>query len=248
MSLPRALGLITMLFLVAAPSAAAQLPVGEADGVRILRDRQGAIVVKFTPRAANLWRRVAGRRVSVFCTNLPAPGSNHDVIAGGGTTFRAPKRGRTLRTGDLTRGLDYCRVLLARRPRRPLVSIPLTQTGAVYLDEQAKAVRLTTVLSLANLVAAEEDLTGYPTHAQLVGFLASLRPRPKGERLARGIVALANPAATPPAGKVGYYSDAIERVAVVVLSRSGRRLFVEFESGGVLRTNVAGFIFGDEDF
>jgi hypothetical protein len=71
MSLPRALGLITMLFLVAAPSAAAQLPVGEADGVRIFRDRQGAIVVKFTPRAAKLWRRVAGRRVSVFCTDLP---------------------------------------------------------------------------------------------------------------------------------------------------------------------------------
>jgi hypothetical protein len=248
MSLPRALGLITMLSLVGASSAAAQLPVGEADGVRIVRDRQGAIVVKFTPRAAKLWRRMAGRRVSVFCTDLPAPGSNGDVIADGGTTFRAPKRGRTLRTGDLTRGLDYCRVLLARRPRRPLVSIPLTQTGAVHLDERAKAVRLTTILSLAKLVASEEDLAGYPTHAQLTDFLASLRPRPIGERMARGIVALATPAATPPAGKVGYYSDGIERVAVVVLSRSARRLFVEFESGGVLRTNVAGFIFGDEDF
>jgi hypothetical protein len=57
------------VLLVPPPSAGAQtvqLPVGEAKGVRIVRER-GAIVVVFTSRATRLWRRVAGKRVSVLC-------------------------------------------------------------------------------------------------------------------------------------------------------------------------------------
>jgi hypothetical protein len=94
------------LLLVLAPSAGAetvQLPVGEAHGVRIVRER-GAIVVVFTPRAARLWRRVAGKRVSVFCEERSGPDEDGFVtVSDGGTTFRAPRRGRRLRTGDLTR-------------------------------------------------------------------------------------------------------------------------------------------------
>lgn len=241
MSLPRALGLIAMLYLVAAPSAGAQLPVGEADGVRIFRER-GAIVVKFTPRADKLRRRLAGRLVDVSCTNLPRVGSN--VSSGGGTIVRAPKRGRTLRTGDRSRGLDYCEVSL-RPQRAPLVAVALTQAGAVYLDEREKAVTLSVVLAVANLVASEKNLEGYPTHAQLIDSLSGFRPAPAAKGFVRRIVALATPADTPPAGQVGYYSDGNERVAVVILSRSSRRLFIEFEPDGVLRTNVAGFIFGN---
>ena len=114
---------------------------------------------------------------------------------------------------------------------------------------------LITMLSLVGAPSAAAELSSpltqtgavYPTHARLIDFLASLRPAPKAERLARGVGALATPAATPPAGKIGYYSDGSERVAVAVLSRSARRLFIEFEPGEVARTNVAGFIFGDED-
>ena len=40
--------------------------------MRIVRER-GAIVVVFTSRATRLWRRVAGKRVSVPCDELPAP-------------------------------------------------------------------------------------------------------------------------------------------------------------------------------
>jgi len=70
MSLQRALGVSAILSLVVAASAQAQLPVGEADGVRVFRER-GAIVVKFTPRAEKLRKRVAGRLVSVLCRDLP---------------------------------------------------------------------------------------------------------------------------------------------------------------------------------
>jgi hypothetical protein len=44
-----------------APAAEAQLPVGEAEGVRIVRER-GALVVVFTSRATGLYRRIAGKR------------------------------------------------------------------------------------------------------------------------------------------------------------------------------------------
>jgi hypothetical protein len=47
--------------------------VGEDDGVRIVRER-GAIVVVFTASAKKLWRRVAGRRVRVYCTEFLGTG------------------------------------------------------------------------------------------------------------------------------------------------------------------------------
>ena len=69
-----AAGFVSMIALALlvppAPAAEAQLPVGEAKGVRVIRER-GALVVVFTSRAARLYRRIAGKRVSVFCTELP---------------------------------------------------------------------------------------------------------------------------------------------------------------------------------
>jgi hypothetical protein len=59
-----------------------------------------------------------------------------------------------------------------------------------------------------------------------------------------GVVALANPADTPPQEAIGYYSDGQQHVAAVAVSASGRRLFVEHE-GDVLHTNVAGYIHGE---
>ena len=56
------------------------------------------------------------------------------------------------------------------------------------------------------------------------------------------LVSLAGPREAPPPGKVGYYSDRAEHVAVVALSRSGRRLFIEIDRD-VVSTNVAGYVF-----
>ena len=49
---------------------------------------------------------------------------------------------------------------------------------------------------------------------------------------------LASPADTPPPGRIGYYSDGALHVAVVIVSGSGRRLFIELEPDDVLHTNV----------
>lgn len=147
--------LVTAMLLVVAPSAGAQtvqLPVGEANGVRIVRER-GAIVVVFTPQAARLWRRVAGKRVSVMCWERSEPDEFGIVTeGGGGSTFRMPRRGRRLRTGDLSRGMDLCEVWLEPRTlirngerrrygRELIVAIPLSQKGAVRLDERGAGPR-----------------------------------------------------------------------------------------------------------
>lgn len=244
----RVLCIVAALVLVIAPSSAlAQepLPVGEAHGVRIVRE-QGAIVVIFTKRAAGLYRRIAGRLVDVHCTEQGpleeerpraytfigplGPGAITEESSGG-ITMRAPERRRKLRTGDLTRGMDFCRVW---RGRRPIVSVPLTQRGAVFLDEEAKTIGMMRWLFTAGFVGEELNLSGWPSHAHVV---AKLGPE-AGARL----VDLANPTDTPPAHRVGYYSDRREHVAVAVLSKSGKRLFLEV-AGDVLTTNVAGHVF-----
>jgi hypothetical protein len=61
-----AAGALTRVSASVAAATTEQLPVGAAQGVRIVREH-GAITVVFTPRAVRLWRRVAGKRVSVLC-------------------------------------------------------------------------------------------------------------------------------------------------------------------------------------
>lgn len=251
MRLARAVALTALLSLIAVPSAGAQLPVGEADGVRIFRVK-GALVVKFTPRAEKLRRLVAGRVVSVMCTDFPPEMRSFGSlsIGTGGASYRMPKRGRTLRTGDRTRPLDYCRVALVRRRRsnQRIVSVPLTQVGAVYLDEEEKAGQLLELLLLAGFAAERLKLTAYPTYTQLEQFALARPDGPSPEQFANAFAELASTADTPPAGKVGYYADGGERVVVAVVSASGRRLFIESEPDGILRSNVTGYIFGDQDY
>jgi hypothetical protein len=228
--------------------------VGQANGVRIVREH-GAIVVVFTQRAERLWRRVAGKRVSVFCEETLDPdedGFGFVVLQGGGTTMRAPRRGRRIRTGDLTRGMDFCEVWLEARTirrngtrerhrRELIVAIPVTQQGAVHLDERARAHALMGLIQLASIDAERRGLDHFPTSAELVEFVPVL-PRP----VRLSVVALASPSDTPPAGSIGYYSDGARHVAAVVLSASGRRLFLEYDVDGVIRTNVVGYLYGDD--
>jgi hypothetical protein len=256
----RALGLLlagAFLIVLAPPATASepQLPVGGADGVRIVRVH-GAIVVVFGPKATRLWRRVAGKRVSVLCETGPEPDPDNPGFSfseGGGTTLRAPKRGRRIETGDLTRGMDICRVSVeprsvrrkgkrVRLPRRLIVEIPLTQRGAVRLDERARAHALLALLDIGAVLGQQKG-HGHPfaPSAELVAALPQLR-RP----LRLSVVELANAADTPPAGSIGYYSNGAEHAATVVLSASGRRLFLEADADNVVRTNVAEYVYGDE--
>jgi hypothetical protein len=245
------------LVLLAATSgtagAAGPLPTGESQGVRITWKHGGAMVVVFGKRSNGLYRRIAGRKVTVSCWHL----SPHGVSDGGGVTFRAPKRGRVLKTGDVVRDWDYCRVWRASYVRRgnntrihhsrePIVAIPLTQRGAVYLDEHARAYGLFVLLVIA-------DGDGPPSQgpfdpAQQVidrtgGFLRFVPGIWPGRHR---LVALTAPDQTPPAGALGYFNGGPEHAAAVVLSASGRRLFLERMPNDVLHTNVSRYVFGDQ--
>lgn len=228
-------------FLLAPAAAQAQLPVGEADGVKVVREHR-AIVVVFTAKAEKLYKRIAGKKVLVSCTELLDEG-----FATGEVSLRAPRHRGKLVTGDRTRGMDFCRVWLPPRTikrhgqrlafgRTLIVSVPLTQEGAVFIDEETKARDMLQVGLIASLLEERDKLAGHPTYEQLVA---------KFPRLAKLIVKLAAPGDTPPAGKIGYFSDGAERLALVTLSASGRRLFFESGPDDYLATNVAKYIFNE---
>jgi hypothetical protein len=225
--------------LIAPAAATADLPVGEADGVRVVREHS-AIVVIFTAKADKLYKRIAGKRVIVSCTETFDDGANTGEV-----TLRAPRHRGKLVTGDRTRGMDYCRVWLARRTvkrhghrfrlgRRLIVSIPLTQQGAVFIDEETKTRDMLQLGLIASVVEERDKLPGHPTYEQLIA---------KFPRLAKVVVKLAAPSDTPPAGQVGYFSDGVEHLALVTVSASGRRLFIETAADEYFATNVAEYIF-----
>jgi hypothetical protein len=236
-----ALAVLVLLALAAPSAATAQgpLPLKPTDGVRIVRER-GQIVVVFAKRAERLWRRVAGRRVDVHCTKL-----FEDGTGSGNNLVRAPKRGRRIPTGDGSRGWDYCRLWLEARtvrrdgrsrrvPRRLIASLPLTQQGTVFLDNQYNAFLLNIVLMVSESLAEERGREGYLTPDELMELTSTA---PRGPTL----VVLASSSDTPPAGTVGYYSDGAKHAAVVTVSAAGKRLFIEV-NGDAVHTNVLRYL------
>lgn len=155
-----------------------------------------------------------------------------------GVAQRAPKRRTPLEFGG--RLGDYCTVALRYETDRmlsfdPVVVIPRTQAGAVALDEGAKTGELVFVLAMSG----DDGDAGFLEPAEITrGLNARLLRR---ERL--DVVALAAATDTPPAGKVGYWSDGDQRAAAVTLSSAGRRLYAELGPDDELHTNIARTLF-----
>ena len=106
-----------------------------------------------------------------------------------------------------------------------VAAAPLTANGRTYLDE----------LGIASLMSVVLDVGDHDG-----------TPAPAADVVAQGngaIVALDRPDASPPHGKVGYWTDGV-RVVVAGVSAAGRRRFVEAERD-VIRTNVLGYLVGD---
>ena len=219
--------MVTAVVMIAAPSAGAQaveLPVGNANGVRIVQPH-GAIVVVFGPTADRLWRRVRGKRVSVMCEKGPDPDPDHSgffTTEEGGTTFRAPQARATAadrrshpRDGPV-QGVAQPRTVTRHGARRHygrelIVAIPLTQRGAVRLDERAHAAALLGLMTVAAL-PQEDGVDRYASSADLVSRVSELK-----HPLELPLVALSSPSDTPPAGSIGYYSDGAQHAAAIVL-------------------------------
>ena len=242
-TLPLATTLALAVLAPATAGAQTRLPVGESHGVRMALVR-GGLVVTFTKPADGLFKKIAGKEAWVECTHLGE--GIFDGWSGGGN-FDVPRHRHRFATGDDASEADFCRLFQQPRTvrrhgerirlgRTLLVSVSLTQRGAVYLDEEAKAI---TILKVEILVGAAKEklkLDGFPTYAQL-----EQRYPPIGKL----VVPLAAPGDTPPRHRVGYYSDGAEHAAYAIVSGTGRRLFVEYSAGGVISGNVIGHLFGD---
>lgn len=237
-----------LLLALPASAAAAPLPVGEAHGVRLQQGRDGLAVV-FTKRAARLYGQIAGKRIEISCVQLPK-GDRRGMTANGGAgmMMRAPRQRRPLRPRMLSSaGNDYCTVSRRYEDRTSLlfdqvVAIPVTQAGAIALDERAKAGRLIALLAIVGEMADQRRPAAYPMPAELTGRAAKWF---RGSGLS--LVSLDSADATPPAGRFGYWSDGADRAAAVTPSASGRRLYVEVGPDGELRTNVAAALLNEDD-
>ena len=234
------------LLVPASASAQAQLPVGESHGVRLL-SRHGGVVLVFTHRADKLFKRIAGKEIDIDCTTLD---EDAGITSSGGGNVEVPRHRRRFATGDSTHGVDFCRLFLPQRKvehrtyieergRRLLVSIPLTQAGAVYLDEEKKTFAMAFKAGFVFYSVKERlKLSGWPTYEQVIQTYP---------QIGKILVKLATPGDTPPPRKFGYYSDGKEHEAIVTLSTLGRRLFIETRPDEVLYTNVAKYLFGEID-
>jgi len=227
-----------------APAAVAQaptLPTGEAGYVAV-KPSGKSIVISFHRGAAGTFKLIAGRRVDVTCTAVgKARRTGATVVESDTKTLRAPKRRRAFRVALSPRSAAFCvvsRSRFSRRkgditstfPSRRVAVIPLTQRGAVFLDEGRKTNAMVDLAGQAEVLAGGRKDGLYPPASEL--------ERKVGSRPA----ALATPDATPPPGRVGVYTNARD-ITIVTLSATGRRLYIQTE-GERFSTNVIEQFFG----
>lgn len=240
-----AIALVVTGTLVWALPASAQtpiLPTGEAKDV-LIKPTGSDTVVSFHRGAAARYKVIAGRKILVTCTSLGRPaGPGIEVENSLTTDSTAPKRRRPFRAGLDAGKRDYCEVSRARFSRRRgnrrttygervIATVPLTQRGAVFLDEREKVGGLFALVTEADILADRRRDGRYPPASEVA-------------RQTRGrAVALATAQDTPPAGKLGVFTNQKE-ITVAVLSATGRRLYIQLQ-GDQVATNVIEFFAGD---
>lgn len=233
-------GSLLLLSLSASDAAGALsdrlVPLYDAShGVRAVSPPTGGVVIRFGPKAAGVYRKLAGRRVGVTCAD--APGGDLGASDGSGTSeMRAPRRRGALFFNQIGRQIDVCAVSTRGRRRGPgclaphdaderdcvRVIVALTEAGRAAVDETARAVDLAIAYYL---VGAAADGSAFPPSDRVQGGVG-------GDEF----VALDAPDAVPPSGRVGYWSSGTS-MALVVVTQAGARRFLRFD-GDVFSSNV----------
>lgn len=218
-----ALAILTGLA-AAAPASAQQLPLGfPADDRAVTATASaGAVTFRFSASSAaarSAYRRIAGKKVYVYCMAVRRKSANAaPIVTRQDTSYgaRAGKRLGSVRV-PLRRasGYDVC-TLLRWDDEKQVAVASVSTTGAVHLEESVLAARMV-------LAGATEDGSVRDATAVVV----------EGDGR---VVGLASADATPPAGKIGYWTDGA-KWAVVAVTSGGRRLFWECE-GDTVRTNT----------
>jgi hypothetical protein len=214
------------LLLAGAPAAHAQGEPLSPPGVRVHLRARGAVVT-FDARAAKLYHRLRGRKVTLRCVLLGPPDALLREDRGESDSIVTPRRRRPLHFDLPSRRFDFCLLARADGTGDAPISVALTPRGTTFLDEQQATFRMVGVLAFAGSLAPNGS--NWPLADRVVAAGAGQ------------IAALAGPGESPPPGKVGYYSDGARHVTVAVLSRAGRRLFID-SNGDVTSTNVLEYL------
>jgi len=186
--------------------------------------------VTFDARAAKLYRRLRGRRVTLRCVVLGPPDTLVSETRGDSLSLVAPRERRPLRFRLPSRRFDFC-VLTRADGAIPPIFAAFTPRGTTDVDERQATGRMLGVVAFAGLLAP--NATAWPLPDRVVAA-------------AHGqAVALAAPGDSPPSGKVGYCSDGAHHATFAVLSRAGRRLFID-SNGDVTSTNVLHYLTEDD--
>lgn len=200
-----------MAMLGGAPAARAALPASDTAQVRV-STVSGGFVLRLGSRAS---RQLAGRIVRLTCVRSGGP-ADGSAPASVGVRLRMPPSPTTIRIHSLSGGYDLCSI----GPGRSVTAIvALGSRARGALADGSAGLR---ALAVVPLLASR--------HAPLPSAATVVR------RSHRRAVALSSPGARPRRGRVGVYSDG-RRGAVVVVSPTGRRLFLD-ATGPRLDANV----------
>jgi hypothetical protein len=202
-------------------------------GVSIGKSAKSGLFVRFGPGADRLYRSLAGERVTVSCVSLKPDGTIDDF---GGRRAKLPPRRTRVLAGSRLRSADFCTIserqkdgefeLCLRNARESAdcvrTAVAATDRGREYLDSVARSAELFLAEFYLDLGQDLDEL--------------SLEKPP----LSRYFSALAGPDASPPSGKVGYWTQGGDTV-VASLLQDGTRRFISRQAG-VLTTNDPAFL------
>jgi hypothetical protein len=246
--LARSLLFALLALAFAAPSAGAAtlgdlfVPDYDAsDGVTVRTTSHHREFIHFGPEAAQLYRTIAGKRAMVGCGEV-TPRKLDDVFfttgfASSTVTLSRKRAGVSLMDSSGTPELCMIATKLASGgPCLPLSSpdekwcarviVAVSDSGRAFLDRKKRAIELFTV----------------PTYEELAKDENGARLKPL---LDRYVVALPDPDAAPPAGKVGYWTQGEDIVCSSLLA-DGKRAFLSMRAG-VYSTNLDDLMGPPED-
>jgi hypothetical protein len=214
----------------------APLPVGtDGHGVHLRAEERGRpphrrrmLILTFDASAAELYRRIAGRLLSVDCVRYTRGRSLFDTTASGGSEQTAPRRRQAIDVGfGFRTRYDLCSIGVRHgRHTTVLTWVPLTPLGAERLDERNTS---KTLIAAVHVLARPERPSAATVAASFHG------------------VVLDSPAQAPPPGVLGVFSDGDAHVYAAQIDRAGKLLFLE-EEGDVTRTDIVDALVDDDLF
>jgi hypothetical protein len=185
--------------------------------------RGGRVVLRFTGKAAAVFRAIAGHRVTAYCVALPAssllgaaPPGPPDALR----IIRIPRHGHELRLPPMA-ARDLCTVL---DDGFPVAAASPSTRGLRSVTDFFVEIGFFGRLGSLDL-GIPPSATTYPSAASIVAGRPSL-------------MALTTPDATPPKNVLGLWTDGAHQAKIVGTGSDGRRIFFADEGDGILRTNL----------